>query len=235
MKPAMGRILRIALLLSAPLLPAACGGPTSDKTDATTTEPPDAGPIATVPAVPPQQSTPQRLVVEFKQAVEAHDWEAVFDYMTEGSRELVLDDFVRSAEVMPAAGPESAAELKKVLAAHGVKAFEVLSPERYADVPDQALLCADVDGWAISDAIQRKQPVQTVNLAARFAAVSLDNFQIEGDRATAEWSRGKDNLGPARFVRIEGAWYVDLLHSFEPKPEKQTPAAKTSEPNRNPD
>lgn len=231
----MSRRIRFLLPVCLPLLlSAACDR--SAKTDnGPEPEVPKPKPVEPIPPVPPEQSSPERLVKEFHLAATGRDWGRVFDYITDDSQDALLDEYIRTAEVFSADDEAASAELKRILADHKVKDWNVDGPKRYEDAPNFSDLFADVDHWAIDDAARRKEPIQATNLALEFTAYTLGKFQVDGDAAVAEWVHGEDDLGPARFVRVDGAWYVDLVNSFHPASESKPESKPKSKPDTKPE
>ena len=161
----------------------------------------------------PEPPGPRNAFHRMKQAFQAGEWEAVFTSYSPKSSDRLLLDTANLAQGMMANSPDQI-DLQSVLEKHGVSVStnwlrgmrreneppEQIASERMAKVADKKTLfvelmklCKKESRWGSG-----------MNLMTQ----KMKNVVVTGDSATATFVEKGGKATPAKFIRIDGVWYI---------------------------
>ena len=164
---------------------------------------------------PQEPSGPELAFRRFKRAFESGDWRDVYQSYSprESDRDRLLADAVKAASIMTSGDVSARYELKGLLEKHGVAVSDKwVAEEAGSDASvelTKSLFAKVKDKEALFSALLTSTSRSSRHLGGMHVRTDhLKDVRMAGDTATGIMVEKGGKETPAKFIQIDGMWYI---------------------------
>lgn len=156
-------------------------------------------------------SSPQDVFDRAKSCSTAGDWAGLYECLAPAKRDAAIGGLLYLAMFTKMGGEAVEAEYKKLMASHGLDPNPPTPDPAAAQGAQLAqwLAPAKDRGRLFSDLMTYTRPTRKADPAIIDPAATLADLAVTGDAASGKLVKPDGKKKPIRFVKQDGAWYLD--------------------------